>query len=440
MLKGAGSGQKLYQTAKKLIPGGTQLLSKRPELFLPGLWPAYYRKASGCSVWDLDGIRYTDMSYMGIGSCILGYADPDVNAAVKQAVDTGSMSTLNATEEVELAQLLIKLHPWAAMVRYARSGGESMAMAVRVARSFTGKDVVLFCGYHGWHDWYLAANLGDDSSLDGHLLPGLAPRGVPRSLKKSAFPFHYNDYGEFEALLKRHSGKIAAVVMEPLRNFAPKERFLERIREACSRSHVVLIFDEITSGWRLAKGGAHLNFGVNPDICVFAKAMSNGFPMAAVLGTRAVMQAAQETFISSTYWTERVGPAAALATIGKLVEKSVYKHLIAAGRLVQAGWKKTAKSHALPLEISGMYPLSHFSFKDPDAQLLKTLFTQLMLERGFLATNSFYASLAHTDGHINSYLGACDEVFAAIALARKRGGLRSLLKGEVCHDGFKRLT
>ena len=170
------SGQDLYRKARKLIPGGTQLLSKRPEMLLPEQWPSYFAKAQGVQVWDLDGRKYIDMSYMGIGSCILGYADPDVDKAVHAAVDAGSMTTLNCPEEVELAELLCELHPWASMVRYARCGGEAMAVAVRVARAATGREKVAFCGYHGWHDWYLAANLGDSAALDGIFCLALIPR------------------------------------------------------------------------------------------------------------------------------------------------------------------------------------------------------------------------------------------------------------------------
>ena len=173
-------GQALYGKARSLLPGGSQLLSKRPEQFAPGLWPPYYERAVGCTLWDLDGNRYTDMTSMGIGSCILGYACPEVNEAVRRAVDAGSMTTLNCAEEVELAELLLELHPWAAKVRYARTGGEIMSVAVRIARASTGRDQIAFCGYHGWHDWYLAANLADNSTLDEHLLPGLSPKGVPR--------------------------------------------------------------------------------------------------------------------------------------------------------------------------------------------------------------------------------------------------------------------
>ena len=342
-----GKGQDLYKKAKKFIPGGTQLLSKRPEMFLPDLWPAYYKKAKGCEVWDLDDNKYVDMSYMGIGACILGYADEDVNKAVIEAINNGSMNTLNCPEEIELAELLCKIHPWADMVRYSRTGGEAMAIAVRTARAKTDKDLILFCGYHGWHDWYLSANLADDKSLDGHLLPGLEPKGVPRSLKGTAVPFNYNDTEKFLDLIKKHGDNAAAVVMEPIRNHYPKKGFLETIREITDKMDIILIFDEVTSGWRLNIGGTHLNFKVNPDIAVFGKGMSNGYPMSAIIGKSSVMDIMQDSFISSTYWSEKIGPIAALATLEKLKKKNVPRYLIKIGKNVQEGWKKLVEKHNL---------------------------------------------------------------------------------------------
>lgn len=430
----------LYKKAKKFIPGGTQLLSKRPENFLPGLWPAYYEKAKGCQIWDLDGRRYCDMSNMGVGSCILGYADPDVNAAVKKAVDRGTMATLNCPEEVKLAETLCDIHRWSDMVRYARTGGESMSIAVRVARARTGKDLVLFCGYHGWQDWYLSANLADDKSLDGHLLPGLAPKGVPRGLQKTAIPFNYNDTEGFLKLVKSHKGRIAAVVMEPLRSAYPKKDFLSAIRETTKKEGIVLVIDEITAGFRLTVGGAHLQFGLAPDMAVFAKGMSNGYPMAAIIGTSDVMQVAQDTFISSTYWTERIGPVAALATINKIKDKNVPVRLIATGNKVQDGWRALAKKHGLTITISGIMPLGHFSFAHEKPLVLKTLFTQKMLELGFLASTGFYASYAHKDRHVESYLEAMDQVFGIIKKISKDNKPEKYLKGPVCHNGFKRLV
>lgn len=435
-----GKSQDLYKEAKKIIPGGTQLLSKRPEMFLPGLWPAYYQKAKGCQVWDLDGNKYVDMSYMGLGSCILGYADVDVNNAVKRAIAEGSMTTLNCPEEIELAQILCKIHPWAGMVRYARTGGEAMAIAVRIARAKTDKNLVLFCGYHGWHDWYLAANLSDDKALDGHLLPGLAPKGVPRGLKGTAIPFKYNDTESFLKVIKKYKTKIAAVAIEPIRNYYPEKGFLKTIREITKKLRIVLIFDEVTSGWRLNVGGAHLKFNVNPDIAVFGKGMSNGYPMAAIIGKRKVMEVAQDTFISSTYWTEKIGPVAALATIEKIREKNVPEYLIKIGGKIQKGWKRLAKKYNLNITISGIYPLGHFSFEYEKPLVLKTLFTQLMLEKGFLATDAFYASYAHKEKHIDKYLQAVDEVFSFISKAIKEGNPERHLKGPVCYAGFKRLV
>lgn len=435
-----GNSQKLYEKAKEIIPGGTQLLSKRPETFLPEFWPAYYEKAKGCEIWDLDGNRYTDMSLMGIGSCILGYADKNVDIAVKSAIDKGSMATLNCREEVELAELLCRLHPWSKMVRFARSGGEAMAIAVRIARAKTGRELILFCGYHGWHDWYLSANLASDKALDGHLLPGLEPKGVPRSLKGLSIPFRYNDIESFLNLVKKNKEKIAAVVMEPIRNYYPQKGFLETIREITERLGIVLIFDEITSGFRLAIGGAHLKFKIFPDIAVFAKGMSNGFPMAAVIGRKHIMKAAQDSFISSTYWTERIGPVAALTTINELIKNKVPNYLNKVGKKIQEGWQASAKKHNLNIVVSGVNPLSHFSFSYKNSLVLKTLFTQFMLEKGFLATTAFYASYAHKDKDIKRYLNKVDEVFGLIEKAVKNGNPEKYLKGHVCQSGFKRLT
>jgi glutamate-1-semialdehyde 2,1-aminomutase len=433
-------GQLLYRKAKLRIPGGTQLFSKRPELFLPERWPSYYGRAKGVEVWDLDGNHYIDMSYMGIGACILGYADLDVDEAVKGGIDSGSTCTLNCAEEVELADLLCELHPWAQMVRYARGGGEAMAIAVRIARASTKRDKVVFCGYHGWHDWYLAANLATGGALDGHLLPGLQPAGVPRCLGGTAFGFHYNEVEELKALVSQHKGEVAAVVMEPVRNYDPEPGFLEEASEIARGIKAVLIFDEVSSGWRLTTGGAHLLYKVAPDIAVFAKAMSNGYPMAAVIGIGDIMQAAQDSFISSTCWTERIGPTAALATIRKHQRCSVSKHLIDIGGRIQSGWKATADRYNLKITVSGIAPLGHFSFDYENGRAIQTLLTQEMLHKGFLATTAFYASYAHKDHHVETYLEALDKIFALIAKAIKQNEVERLLKGPVAHSGFRRLA
>lgn len=433
-------GQDLYRDARRRIPGGTQLLSKRPEMFLPGQWPAYYGRARGVETWDLEGRRYVDMGYCGIGSCILGFADPDVDDAVREALARGSMSTLNCPEEVELAELLCEIHPWASMVRYARTGGEAMALAVRIARAATSRDQIAFCGYHGWHDWYLAANLAADDALDGHLLPGLDPAGVPRSLQGTAHPFHYNRPEELEALVDSKGDSLAAVIMEPVRHVAPESGFLEEVRKLADRVGAVLIFDEITAGWRFTPGGVHLRLGVEPDIAVFAKAISNGYSMAAVIGRADVMDAAQQTFMSSTYWTERIGPTAALATIRKLQREPVARHLKSMGERVQAVWDEEAKAAALPISVTGFPALSQLSFDVEDAQAVKTLFVQEMLRRGFLTTGAFYASYAHREEHVERYQAAVSEVFPLLVSAVESGTVRGQIDGAVAHSGFQRLT
>ncbi|HVL68438.1 MAG TPA: aminotransferase class III-fold pyridoxal phosphate-dependent enzyme [Vicinamibacterales bacterium] len=435
-----GTGQTLYRRARQRIPGGTQLLSKRPEMFLPEQWPSYYSRARGIEVWDLDGQRYLDMSYNGIGANVLGAADPDVDEAVRAAVAAGAMSTLNCPEEVELAELLFELHPWAEMVRYARSGGEAMALAVRIARARSRRDRIAFCGYHGWHDWYLAANLAEEQALDGHLLPGLQPVGVPRGLIGTALPFHYNRLDELQAIVSRHGREIGAIVMEPIRDHDPVPGFLEGVRALADEIGAVLVFDEITSGFRLNTGGAHLLHDVAPDIAVFAKAVSNGYPMAAVIGRAATMEAAQDTFISSTFWTDRIGPSAALATIRKHRRCQVAEHLVAMGRRVQQGWRDAAARTGIEIHAGGIPPLSHFSFEGPDARTAHTLFTQMMLERGYLAGKSCYLTYAHTAEAIDEYLAVVEQVFAAIVQARETTGTEALLRGPVAHSGFTRLT
>ncbi len=435
-----GKSQDLYTKAKRIIPGGTQLLSKRPEMFLPDQWPAYYSKAKGCEITDLDGNTFIDMSYMGIGSCILGYADEDVNNAAYSAMENGPMSTLNAPEEVELAQLLCDIHPWADMVRYSKTGGEALTIAVRIGRAYSGKDKVLFCGYHGWHDWYLASNLADDDALDGHLLKGLAPKGVPRNLLNSAFPFQYNDTSAFKKLFEDHKGEVGVIVLESIRNIYPDKEFFEVIQETAKNDNIALVVDEVSAGWRMTVGGAHLLFDLAPDIAVFAKGISNGYPMAAIIGKRKVMEAAQTSFISSTYWTDRIGPSTAIAAINKMKKLNVPDHLSKVGKEVKEIWKKNAETANLDISISGMDPLGHFAFNMENPLVLKTLFTQEMLNEGILATTAFYASYAHKEKHIAAYDKAVKKTFDFISKVYNEGNVESYLKGPVCHSGFKRLT
>lgn len=436
----------LYQRAKQLIPGGTQLLSKRPEMFAPGRWPAYAREARGCEVVDLDGRRYVDMTTSGIGACLLGYADPDVTAAVQRRIARGSMCTLNPPEEVELAELLLEIHPWAEQARFARSGGESMAIAVRVARAATRRDAIAFCGYHGWSDWYLATNVLSEGRIDGlqgHLLPGLEPAGVPRGLAGTTLPFTYNRLDELEAHFRTRGREIAAVVMEPTRGTSPAPGFLEGVRDLCQQHGAALIFDEISSGWRMHLGGVHLKYGVAPDMAVFAKAIGNGHPMAAIIGRKRWMDAAQTSFISSTYWTEGVGPTAAVATIRKLRGIDIAAHTTRLGTMMRDIWLELGASHQVPVKVTGHPALLHMTFDLEQPAPLGTLMTVRMLDKGFLTGSGFYPSLAHRDTHLAAYRAAAEPVFAELADTIRAGDVLQRLSAagaEVRHSGFARLT
>ncbi|MEO9298588.1 aminotransferase class III-fold pyridoxal phosphate-dependent enzyme [Devosia alba] len=433
-----GTGQKLWKRAKRVIPGGNMLLSKRVEMFLPDQWPAYFSKAKGCTVWDLDGNAYTDVSIMGIGTNTLGYGHPEVDAAVAKVVTDGNVSTFNAPEEVYLAEKLVEMHPWADMARFARSGGEANAIAIRIARAASGRDKVAFCGYHGWHDWYLAANLGDGTTLAGHLLPGLEPRGVPQDLQGSILPFNYNRFDELQKLADEH--QLGVIFMEVARNSGPENEFLEKVRELATQKGIVLIFDECTSGFRQTFGGLHKLYGVDPDMATVGKALGNGYAITGVIGRREVMEAAQTTFISSTFWTERIGSAAALKTLEVMERLKSWELITATGLDIKGRWQDLADRHGLPITQWGLPALCGFTFQSENALAYKTLITQEMLKKGYLAGNSVYVCIDHTPEVLDNYFERIDSVFATIRKCEDGLDVGSLLEGPIAHSGFKRLN
>ena len=430
-------GPELYRKAKMIIPGGTQLISKRAERFLPDLWPSYYRKAKGCKIWDLDGNQYLDFSLMGVGTAILGYSNDEVDKAVIDVIRQGNMTTLIAPEEVYLAEKILNIHPWADMVRYAKTGGEAMAIAVRIARAKTKKDVVLFCGYHGWHDWYISANLNGKDALAEHLMSGIPTYGIPKGLKGTAFPFKYNDEKGLKKLVDRHKRNIGAIVMEPIRNVQPEKEFIDTVNEIKDFLKVPLVVDEITAGFRLSLGGAHKVVGLHPDIAVFGKAVGNGYPISIIIGKSEVMSHAQNTFISSTYWTERIGLSAALKTIEIMEKLDVPKKLIEAGKKVKDIWREMAEKFDIQIKIKGIDPLANFVF-EKDNLIYKTLFTQFMLEYGFLASTQFYASLSHKEKYIKMYREKVDMVFSKIKRIMEEGKPEKYIRSRVCEQDFTR--
>ena len=434
-----GKGQDLYKKAKALIPGGTMLLSKRPEMFLPEQWPSYFSKSKGCKVWDLDGKEYIDMSIMGIGTNTLGYGNDEVDAAVMGTIRDGNMSTLNCPEEVYLAEKLIEINPWADMVRFARSGGEANAIAIRIARAASGKDKVAICGYHGWHDWYLSTNHNNVDELSGHLLPGLDTAGVPKNLKNTVFPFHYNDFEELEKLVSEHD--IGVIKMEVVRNFGPENDFLKKVRKLATEKNIVLVFDECTSGFRETYGGIFQKYNVVPDMAMFGKTIGNGYALTAVVGKKEVMEAAQKSFISSTFWTERIGPTAALKTLEIMDRIKSWNIITEIGSKMQKGWIELAENHGLDISVSGIPSLSTYSFKSQNALKYKTLITQEMLKKGFLASTNFYACTEHHDTYFVSYFDVLNNIYKTISECEKGNiNIDSLLEGPVCHSGFKRLN
>ncbi len=432
-------GQELYKKAKTMIPGGTSLLSKRPEQFLPENWPAYYSKSKGCEVWDLDGNHYYDCCSMGVGTNTLGYANEAVDEAVMKVVRDGNLTTFNCPEEVYLAEKLIQMNPWAGGVRYTRGGGEANSMCIRIARAYSGKDKIAICGYHGWHDWYVSVNLGENDALAGHLLPGIPTNGVPRALRGTTIPFHYNDFEEIEGIIK-NTPDLAAVKMEVCRNFGPAEGYLEHIRNLCNEYGVILIFDECTSGFRATFGGLHKKYGVYPDMTIYSKTMGNGYVIAAVLGKKEIMDAAQGSWISSTFWTDRIGPTAALAALAEMERTRSWEVITEKGKVVRSRWQSLADKYGLDIQLRGIPAMSVYLFNSPNNLAYKTFVTQEMLKRGFLASNNMNSCIAHTPDIIDAYFDALDPIFARIRNFEDGENVLKSLEGPVCQSGFKRLN
>ena len=430
-------GQKTLKIAKKIIPGGNQLLSKRSEIFLPEIWPAYYKKAIGCKIWDLENKMYYDFAGMGVTACVLGYADNDINKALIDGLKKGSMATLNATEEIQLAKNLLKIHKWAEMAKFSKSGGEACMVAIRIARTFTNKEGVAFCGYHGWHDWYLAANLLKKSNLDNQLLPGLKTKGVSKTFKNTIHPFNYNDLNSLKKIFDKNKN-IGIIIMEPMRGVAPKNNFLKKVKKLAEKNNAILIFDEITSGFKDYYGGLHLKYKVNPDIVIFGKSLGNGYPISAILGRREIMEKSQDSFISSTMWTDRLGFIAANATLKKLKRKNVNKKIAQYGIKIKKAWKKIAGKNNIKISIFGLNSIPGFKFEYKNNLEIATFFTQEMLKEGFLANTTLATTYAYNDIIIKKYLASVEKVFKKIKSSIKNKNLK--LDGPIKHTTFRRLT
>tara|TARA_Y200000002_G_scaffold382450_1_gene399553 strand:+ start:2041 stop:3345 length:1305 start_codon:yes stop_codon:yes gene_type:complete len=430
-------GYKLYKKAKKVILGGNMLLSKRPEMTLPGVdWPNYFSQAKKNTVWDLDGKKYIDMM-MFVGQNILGYANQEVDNYVSNFSRKGNITSLNCPEEVRLAEELISLHPWSGMAKFARSGGEANAISIRIARAATKRDHIAICGYHGWHDWYLSVNLKDKNKLSNHLLPGLKPKGVPKKLAGITHPFRYGDFNELVKISKKYN--LAAIKMEVGRGSLPDKIFLKKVRKLATKKKIVLIFDECTSGFRRNLGGMHMTQKVYPDLCMFGKALGNGYAITAVIGRKKFMKKAEDSFISSTFWTERVGFLAGLKTIEVMKKEKSWKKIIELGKFLNLKWLDLSKKYNLKINISGIESITSFNFTSKNNLKYKTYISQEMLKKGFLASNTVFLSTTYTKDTIKKYIKNLEPIFKNISKFEKNSKIK-FLKGPVCHTTFRRLN
>lgn len=432
----------IYRRAQELIPGGTQLISRRPTRYACGVSPVYAARAKGARFWDVDGNEYIDW-VSGIGAIILGYCDPVVDEAVCEQIGRGVNFSINHELEVELAEELVRTIPCAEMVRYTKCGGEACAVAVRIARGTTGRDKILFCGYHGWHDWYLAANLDAEANLNAHLFSGIEPIGVPRALAGTSIPFPYGDLTRLGELLDSHRGEVAAVIMEPFRSEKPPEGYLAGVAKLCRDQGAILIFDEVSSGLRFGMKGAQGFVGVTPDMAIFAKSISNGYPMGAVVGRRDVMQPAAQMFISSTYWSDCVGLRAALTTIRELRRRDVPAYLAKFGAELQNRINQAAREAGFGANCTGLCVHTHVEFPTDDPAVrtkLATLYVQEMAKRGCHGYPSFYLNAAQGTAELEQSAAAARETFTILAEGLEQGTLDTLLESDLQQEAFRRLV
>tara|TARA_B100000242_G_scaffold292821_1_gene269150 strand:- start:559 stop:1851 length:1293 start_codon:yes stop_codon:yes gene_type:complete len=426
------NGLNLYKKAKNIIPGGTTLFSKRSELHLPNKWPAYFTKAKKINVWDLKGIKYLDM-FCAVGTSVLGYSYEKIDKSVHKNISKGNLTTLNCPEEVYLSKELIKHHPWASMVKFTRGGGEANSLAIRIARACTKKKNVAFCGYHGWHDWYLSANINSKKNLDEHLMSGLNYEGIPDNLKNTSFPFPYNDFKYLSKLVDKK--RIGIIKMEVMRNIEPQNNFLQKVRNLCHKKKIILIFDECTSGYRENMGGIHLKFKVKPDMAIFGKALGSGYAINAVIGKRQIMKNAENTFISSTFWGERIGFSAALSSIKEFKRIKVFKKIESNGKLIKSIWLELSKKYNVPIKISGTNAIPSFEFLNNHAER-KTYLTQQMLKNKILATNMIYITIFHNKYNVQKYKKILDKIFYDIS----KKNIKKILKTKICFKPIRRIN
>ncbi len=417
----------LLERAKRTIPAQTQTFSKGWTQYPLGVSPIFVTRADGGYVWDVDGNRFIDWP-MALGPLLLGHNHPYVNEAIKRQLDQGIAFSLPTKAEVELAERLTAWFPYAKSVRFGKNGSDVTAAAVRASRAFTGRDIVLCCGYHGWQDWYIGT-----TTRGG---------GVPRAVRELTIPFPYNNLAALEHLFVEHAGKVACVIMEPIGIITPKSGYLEGVKRLAEAHGAVLVFDECWCGFRIHKQGAFGKFGVAPDLSCFGKAIGNGVPISVILGRADIMAVFEEVFFSFTYGGDLLGIAAANAVMDVFEREPVLECVEQTGGALIAGVLELSKKHRLEqhIGIEGYSGRNVMTFKGDGAEglLLKSIFQQEALRHGVLAAGWHAPSYAHTMDDVRKTLDAYDEAFATIARGLNTKDLRGLLHGQQVQPVFRK--
>jgi glutamate-1-semialdehyde aminotransferase len=411
------NNKSLWKSVKKIIPGGNHLISKRPSLYSKN-WPVFYQKALGCKIKDLEGRYYYDFSRMAVGCCTLGYSNKEVNNFVKKTINNSNQTSLNSPLEYQLSSRLLQIEKWSGFVKFAKTGADINSIAIRIARAYTNKNIVLICGYHGWSDWYISLAHNSKKNLNKFLLPNISKLGVPAEFSKYSKSFKYNDIDSFKKLIKKYRNNIAAVIMEPEREERPQEDFLNKIRSICTKNKIILIFDEITSGFRTNFGGHYNLLNVRPDMVTYGKAIANGYPITILLGKKKYSKVAEKSFISSTQWSENIGVAAAIKTLDIMERNKVQNKLVAIGEEIKKIWLENSKKYNVDITISGLGPVLKLQFKKNNKYYMEQ-FTEIMLKKGFLTGTYFYSSICHMPRLINKYRNAIDETFYKLMNLKK---------------------
>ncbi len=416
----------LYKIALDLIPATTQTLAKGPQQNVKGIAPKYLEKGKGSHVWDVDGNEYIDFN-MGIGPLSLGYAYPKVDNAIKKQLEDGITFSLMHPLEVEVAKLIHEVIPNAESVRYSKTGADVTTAAIRVARAYTGREKVLCCGYHGWHDWYISVT--DKNN------------GIPKAINDLTFTINYND---IQSVKDSIDSDIAAIILEPFVFEPPKDNFLHELRKLCDDNGILLIFDEMWTGFRIALGGAQEYFGVKADMATFSKAVANGMPLSILTGRKEVMNVLDnDVFFYTTFGGEALSLAAAKATLEELRDKNVPAYLAAQGKKLKDGYNQIANDLGMEFTKCIGYEcrsLITFDAKAGNPLEIKALMQQEMIKRGILWGGFHNMSFSHTDADVEYTLKVYREVLPILKKAVDEKSVMKYLKGEPVAPVFRKVS